>query len=94
MTDEECKQLLDSVGGYDEAKKILTMMSMLRIEVLNRVSDTLYKKELLQVCKWYDDQKKMRVITSSGESVLKESDLGLSNFKHLKRIHKYLFKDI
>ena len=87
MTDEECKQLLDSVGGYDEAKKILTMMGMLRIEVLNRFSDTLYKKELLQACKWYDDHKvKVRVITSSGESVLKETDLGLSNFKHLKII--------
>ena len=87
MTDEDCKQLLDSIGGYDEAKKILTMMDMLRIEVLNRVSDTLYKKELLQACKWYDDQKvKVRVITSSSENVLKESDLGLSNFKHLKSI--------
>ena len=86
MTDEECKQILDSVGGYDEARKILTMMGMLRIEVLNRVSDTLYKKELLQACKWYDEQKcKLRVITSGGESVLKESDLTLSNFKHLKR---------
>ena len=86
MTDEECKQILDSVGGYDEARKILTMMGMLRIEVLNRVSDTLYKKELLQACKWYDEQKcKLRVITNSGESVLKESDLTLSNFKHLKR---------
>ena len=87
MTDEECKQLLYSVGGYDEAKEILNMMSMLRIEVLNRVSDTLYKKELLQACKWCDEQKvKMRVITSSGESVLKEPDLGLSNFKHFKSI--------
>ena len=87
MTDEECKQILDSVGGYDEARKILTMMGMLRIEVLNRISDTLYKKELLQACKWYDDQKvKMRVITNNGESVLKEPDLGLSNFKHFKSI--------
>ena len=86
MTDEECKQLLDSVGGYDEAKKILTMMGMLRIDVLNQVSNTIYKKELLQACKWYDEQKcKLRVITNSGESVLKESDLTLSNFKHLKR---------
>ena len=32
MTDEECKQILDSVGGYDEARKILTMMGVLRIE--------------------------------------------------------------
>lgn len=72
MKDEECKQLLDSVGGYDEAKKILTMMGMLRIEVLNRFSDTLYKKGLLQACKWYDDQKvKVMVITNNGESVLK-----------------------
>lgn len=87
MTDEECKQILDSVGGYDEARKILTMMGMLRIEVLNSVSDTLYKKELLQACKWYDEQKvKVRVITSGGDSVLKETDLGLSNFKHLKII--------
>ena len=87
MTDEECKKLLDSVGGYDEAKKILSMMGMLRIEVLNRISDTLYKKELLQACKWYDEQKvKVRVITSGGESVLKETDLGLSNFKHMKSI--------
>lgn len=87
MTDEECKRILDSVGGYDEAKKILTMMGMLRIEVLNRVSDTLYKKEILQACKWYNDQKvKVRVITNNGESVLKEPDLGLSNFKHLKSI--------
>ena len=87
MNDEECKQLLDSVGGYDEAKKILTMMGILRIEVLNRVSDTLYKKELLQACKWHDDQKvKIRVITSSSESVLKENYLGLGNFKHLKSI--------
>lgn len=87
MTDEECKRILDSVGGYDEAKKILTMMGVLRIEVLNGVSDTLYKKELLQACKWYDDQKvKLRVVTNSGQSVLKETDLGLSNFKHLKSI--------
>ena len=28
MTDEECKRILDSVGGYDEAKKILTMMGI------------------------------------------------------------------
>lgn len=85
MNDEDCKKILDSVGGYDEAKKILTMMGILRIEVLNRVSDTLYKKELLQACKWYHDQKvKVRVITNNGESVLKEPDLGLGNFKHLK----------
>ena len=62
------------------------MMGVLRIEVLNGVSDTLYKKELLQACKWYDDKKvKMRVMTNTGESVVKEHDLGLSNFKHLKR---------
>lgn len=87
MTDEECKKLLDDVGGYDEAKKILTMMGVLRIDVLNQVSNTIYKKELLQACKWYDEQKvKVRVITSGGDSVLKETDLGLSNFKHLKII--------
>ena len=86
MTDEECKQILESVGGYDEARKILTRMGILRIEVLNQVSNTIYKKELLQACKWYDEQKvKMKVITSGGESILKESDLGFSNFKHLKR---------